>query len=152
MAKRVQLVLNQDVSKLGNSGDLIEVAPGYAHNYLVPQGMAVRATPGILKQVERRRAKERQRLLDEKQQAQVRKTAIESVGSFTIHKQVGEGDAIFGSITAPEVAAIIMEVTGQEVDKRDINVPDIRNTGTYKTEIKLHPDVTAIVDIQVLAL
>lgn len=149
MAKRVQLVLNQDVSKLGRSGDLVEVAPGYARNYLLPQGMGVVATAGILKQVERRREKERQRLLEEKQQAQDRKTALENVGRYTIRKQVGEGDAIFGTVTDPEVATAILEATGQEVDRRGISLPDIRKTGVYKAEIKLHPEVTAVVEIQV---
>jgi len=152
MAKRVQLVLNQDVSKLGKSGDLVEVAPGYARNYLIPQKLAVNATPGILKQVERRRELERQRQLEEKQKAQERKTALEAVGSFTIAKQVGEGDAIFGTVTDREVAAVIQEITGQEVDRRGISLPDIGKTGTYQAEIKLHPEVTATVEIQVVAL
>ncbi len=150
MAKRVQLVLNQDVSKLGKSGDLVEVAPGYARNYLIPQKLAVNATPGILKQVERRREQERVRQLEEKQQAFERKTALEAVGSFTIAKQVGEGDAIFGTVTDREVAAVIQETTGQEVDRRGINLPDIGSIGAYKAEIKLHPEVTAVVEIQVV--
>ena len=62
MAKRVQLVLSQDISKLGKEGDLVEVSPGYARNYLLPRGLGYRATPGVLKQVERRREEERQRL------------------------------------------------------------------------------------------
>ena len=151
MAKRVQLVLNQDVSKLGKTGDLVEVAPGYARNYLIPLKMAVNATPGILKQVERRREQERQRQLELKQQAQERKTALENVGSFTIAKQVGEGDSIFGTVTDREVAAVIQEITGQELDRRGITLPDISKTGSYKAEIKLYPEVTAVVEIQVVA-
>lgn len=151
MAKRVQLVLNQDVSKLGRSGDLVEVAPGYARNYLIPQKLAVNATPGILKQVERRREQERQRQLELKQQALELKTALENVGSFTIAKQVGEGDAIFGTVTDREVAALIQEAIAQEVDRRGITLPDIGSTGSYKAEIKLHPEVTAVVSIQVVA-
>ncbi len=151
MAKRVQLVLNQDVSKLGRSGDLVEVAPGYARNYLIPQKMAVHATPGILKQVERRREQERQRQLELKQQAQELKTALENVGQFTIAKQVGEEDAIFGTVTDREVAALVQQAINQEVDRRGITLPDISKTGTYKAQIKLHPEVTAVVDIQVVA-
>lgn len=150
MAKRVQLVLNQDVSKLGKNGDVVEVAPGYARNYLLPQGLAAIATAGILKQVERRREKERQRLLAEKQQAEARKTTLEGVGRFTIAKQVGEGDAIFGTVTDPDVAAAILQATGEEVDRRGITLPDIHKTGVYKAEIKLHPEVTAVVEIQVV--
>lgn len=150
MAKRVQLVLNQDVMKLGRSGDLVEVAPGYARNYLLPQKLAVFATPGILKQVERKREQERQRQLELKQQAQELKTALEKIDSLTIAKQVGEKDSIFGTVTDREVAALIQQAIGQEVDRRGITLPDIGNTGTYKAEVKLHPEVTATVEINVV--
>jgi len=151
MAKRVQLVLNQDVSKLGKNGDLVEVAPGYARNYLIPKGLAVNTTPGILKQVERRRELERKRLLAEKEQAETIKQALEAVGSFAIAKQVGENDAIFGTVTSQDVATVIQEATNQEIDRRGITLPDVHMIGSYKVEIKLHPDVTAIVQIQVVS-
>jgi large subunit ribosomal protein L9 len=151
MARRVQLVLNQDVIKLGRSGDLVEVASGYARNYLLPQKMAVHATPGILKQVERRREQERQRQLELKQQAQELKVAVEKVGSFTIAKQVGEKDSIFGTVTDREVAALIEQAINQEVDRRGITLPDISKTGTYNAQVKLHPEVTATVEINVVA-
>jgi large subunit ribosomal protein L9 len=150
MAKRVQLVLNQDVRKLGKNGDLVEVAPGYARNYLIPQGFGVIANAGILKQVETRREKERQRLLAEKQEAVTRKTALETIGKYQIRQQVGEQEAIFGSITAQDVADAIEQNAKVEVDKRGITVPEIRKTGTYKVEIKLHPEVTATVNIEVI--
>ncbi|AFZ21785.1 50S ribosomal protein L9 [Allocoleopsis franciscana] len=149
MAKRVQLVLSQDVNKLGKTGDLVDVAPGYARNYLIPKKIGMIATPGILRQVERRREQERQRLLEEKQQAEARKTALETVGRFVIQKQVGENEAIFGTVTAQEVAEAIQAATNQEVDRRGITLPDIGKLGFYKAEIKLHPDVTATVEIQV---
>jgi len=150
MAKRIQLVLNQTVSKLGNVGDLVEVAPGYARNYLVPQGLAVRATPGILKQAERRRELERQRLQEQKQVAETQRAALQSASTLTITKQVGEKDSIFGSVTDREVAAAILEATGQEVDRRNIEVPEIRQTGSYTVELKLHPEVIAEIQIQVV--
>ena len=152
MAKRVQLVLRKDVSKLGKNGDLVEVAPGYARNYLLPQSFAVRATPGILKQVERRREQERQRQLELKQQAETQKQALEKAGLFTIAKQVGEEDAIFGTITHRELAEAIQKVTGQEVDDRGITLPKISKLGTYQAEIKLHSDVVAEVQVQVVCL
>ncbi|GAA6620314.1 50S ribosomal protein L9 [Scytonema sp. NUACC26] len=151
MAKRIQLVLTQDVSKLGKSGDLVEVAPGYARNYLVPKKLATKATPGILKQVERRRELERQKQLELKQQAQEQKATIEKVGSFNIAKQVGEGDAIFGTVTTQEVADVIQQITGLEVDRRGITIPDISRLGTYEADVKLFTDVTAKVKIEVVA-
>lgn len=151
MAKRVQLVLSKDVSKLGKAGDLVEVAPGYARNYLIPQGIGARTTPGLLKQVERRREVERLRLLEEKQKAETLRAALEAVGRYAIAKQVGENEAIFGTVTNQDVADAILEATQQEVDRRGITLPDIHKLGSYKADIKLHPDVTATVEIQVVA-
>lgn len=151
MAKRIQLVLTKDVSKLGRLGDLVEVAPGYARNYLIPQSLATHATPGILKQVERRREQERQRQLELKEQALQQKEALEKVGSLKIAKQVGENEAIFGTVTSQDVADAIQAAVSQEVDRRGITIPDIGKLGTYKAEIKLFSDVTAEIDIEVVA-
>jgi large subunit ribosomal protein L9 len=150
MAKRVQLVLNRDVSKLGRSGDVVDVAPGYARNYLLPQGLAVPATPGILKQVERRRELERQRLAELKVEAEGIRKAIEAAGKYAIAKQAGEKDSIFGSVTAQDVADVILEVAKREVDRRNIDVPEIRKLGTYKVDIKLHPEVIAVIEVEVV--
>jgi large subunit ribosomal protein L9 len=151
MAKKVQVVLQQDIRKLGISGDLVEVAPGYARNYLLPRGLAVRTTPGVLKQVERRREEIRQRLEQIKQDADSMKTALETIGTFVIKKPVGENDAIFGTVTSGDVAEVIQEVTQKEVDRRDITVPDINKLGEYKVDLKLHADVTATVTVRVAA-
>ncbi|EAW38925.1 50S ribosomal protein L9 [Lyngbya sp. PCC 8106] len=150
MAKRVQVVLRQDISKLGRNGDLVEVAPGYARNYLLPKSLAVRATAGILKQVERRREEERQRQIEHKQEAQANKTALETIGRFTIAKQMGENEAIFGTVTAAELAEAIQAATNKEIDRRVITLPDINHIGFYKAEIKLHPEVTAEIEVHVV--
>lgn len=152
MAKRLQVVLNKNVSKLGNNGDLVEVAPGYARNYLIPQGLANLATPGIIRQVEQRREKERQRLLAIKQEADARKIALETIGRFVIRKQVGEGEAIFGTVTSQDVVDVINENTKLEIDRKGVTLPDISRTGFYQVEIKLHQEVTAKVEIQVAPL
>jgi large subunit ribosomal protein L9 len=151
MAKRIQLVLSKDIGKLGRAGDLVEVAPGYARNYLLPQKLAVHTTPGILKQVERRREAERQRLLELKKEAEAQKAALEKATALTIAKQVGEKDAIFGTVTNQDVAEVIQATTGMEVDRRTMTVPDIHKLGTYRVDIKLHPEVSASVEIQVIA-
>ena len=151
MAKRVQLVLTKDVSKLGKIGDLVEVAPGYARNYLISQSLADRATPGILKQVERKREKERQRQLELKQQATAQKATLEKVGSLKIAKQVGENEAIFGTVTTQDVADAILKAANLEIDRRGITIPDISQLGTYKAEIKLYSEVTAEINIEVVS-
>jgi large subunit ribosomal protein L9 len=151
MAKRVQVVLTEDIRKLGQNGDLVDVAPGYARNYLLPNGKAVRTTPGVLKQVERRREAERQRQLEIKQEAEATKTALATIGMFTIQKPVGENDAIFGTVTSSDVADVIKSLASKEVDRRDITVPDINKLGEYEAQIKLHPEVTATVNLRIIA-
>lgn len=152
MAKRISVVLNEDVSKLGKNGDLVEVAPGYARNYLIPKGSASIATRGIVRQVEGRKEKERLRKLAIKQEAEDKKTAFKTIGRLVIRKQVGEGNAIFGTVTAQEVADLIKEKAMLEVDRKGITVPDISSTGMYEVEVRLHPEVSATVDIEVVPL
>ena len=151
MAKQVQLVLIKDVSKLGKSGDLVDVAPGYARNYLIPQSLATHATLGILRQVERRREQERQRQVEVRQQALEQKAALEKVGKLKIAKPVGENEAIFGTVTTQDVAEAIQAASSQEIDRRRITIPDINQLGTYKAQIKLHSEVTAEINIEVVA-
>jgi large subunit ribosomal protein L9 len=152
MAKRIQLLLNQDVSKLGRKGDVVEVAPGYARNFLIPQNLGVNTTPGILKQVERRKAKEAERLAQIKKEAEDRKKALETVGRFKIAKPLGEGDAIFGTVTDREMAEIIQASTGQDIDRRGITMPEINKLGIYKVQVKVHAEVTAEVEVHVTPL
>ena len=152
MSKRLQVVLNKNVRKLGKNGDLVEVARGYARNYLIPQGLAVFATPGILRQVEQRQEKERQRILAIRQEAEERKTALETIGRFVIRKQAGEQEAIFGTVISQGVADAIQENANLEVDRRGITLPDISTTGFFQAEVKLHPEVTATIEIQVVPL
>ncbi len=147
--KKTQVVLSQDVPKLGNNGDLVEVAPGYARNYLYPRSMAYRVTPGVLKQVEIRREKERERLEAIKQEAEATKTALNTIGMFTVKKAVGEDDAIFGTVTAAEISELIQANAGKEVDRRDITIPDINKLGEYQVDIKLHSEVTATINLRV---
>lgn len=152
MSKRVSMVLNQNVKTLGKMGDVVEVAPGYARNYLIPQKLGVIATPGLLRQVEQRRAKETARLLAEKQEAESRKTALKTIGRLVIRKQVGEAEAIFGTVTSQDIVDAIKESALLDVDRRGVTLPDISTTGIFIAEIKLHPEVVAEVEFQVAPL
>ena len=151
MAKRVQLVLNQEVPKLGHLGDVVEVAPGYARNYLVPQGKAFKATPGVMKQMERRRAEEIKRLAELKKEAEAQKETLLKVGTLTIAQKAGEEDMLFGSVTAADIAAALQAASGIEVDRRHLTAPEIRKLGTFTAELKLHPEVTVEVTVEVVA-
>lgn len=150
MAKRVQVVLSQDVRKLGKLGDLVEVAPGYARNYLMPKGIGLEVTPGVLKQVERRKELERQRLEELRQEAVKQQAAIEKAGKLSISKNVGEDEAIFGTVTNQEVADAIKAAANVEIDKREITVPNVSKLGSYKAKVTLHPEITIDVEFEVV--
>ena len=149
MAKRVQVVLTESVSSLGRDGDVVDVAPGYARNYLFPQGKAVNVTPSVLKQIEKKREKEKIAAEKVKQEAIELKTALKTIGRFSIKKQVGEDGVLFGTVTNGDVAEVIKSSTKKELDRRDITVPDIHSLGSYNVKIKLHPEVSAEVNIEV---
>ena len=149
MAKRVQVVLTENVSNLGKDGDVVDVAPGYARNFLFPAGKAVNVTPSVLKQIERKREKEKIVAEKIKQEALDFEVALKTIGRFTIKKQVGEDGVLFGTVTNGDVAEAIKVSTKKEIDRRDIQVPDIHTLGSYTVQIKLHQEVSAEVNIEV---
>ena len=151
MAKRVQVVLSEDILSLGKDGDLVEVAPGYARNFLLPHGKALPVTPAVLKQVEHRRAKEAERLAALKADAVAFRTALDTIGRFTVKKQTGGDDVLFGTVTNVDVAEAIESATKKEIDRRDIVVPEIHRTGKYAVTVKLHSEVTAEINLEVVS-
>jgi large subunit ribosomal protein L9 len=149
MANRVSVVLSEDVASLGKNGELVEVAPGYARNFLLPAGKAVPVTPAVLRQVEHRRAKEAERQAALKAEAEAFRTALVTIGRFTIKKQTGGDDVLFGTVTNGDVAEAIEAATKKDLDRRDILVPEIHRTGSYKVQVKLHPEVVAEINLEV---
>lgn len=151
MAKRVQVVLNEDIVSLGKDGDLVEVAPGYARNFLLPYGKALPVTPAVLKQVKHRRAKQAEHEAAKKQEAIDFQTALVTIGRFTVKKQVGEDGVLFGTVTNGDVAEAIQEATQKELDRRDITVPEVHGVGKYKVQVKLHSEITAEINLEVVS-
>ena len=149
MAKRVQVVLTESISSLGKDGDVVDVAPGYARNFLFPTGKAVNVTPAVLKQIEKKREKEKVLAEKIKNDALDFEIALKTIGRFTIKKQVGEDGVLFGTVTNGDVAEAIKVSTKKEIDRRDIQVPDIHTLGSYTVQIKLHQEVSAEVNIEV---
>ena len=149
MAKRVQVALIESIASLGKEGDLVEVSPGYARNYLLPFGKAMNITPAVLKQIERKKAKEKIAAEKLKQDALDFQTALTTIGRFTIKKQVGEDGVLFGTVTNGDVAEAVKAATKKDIDRRNITVPDIHNLGSFTAKIKLHQDINAEVNIEV---
>ncbi|MEM7607475.1 MAG: 50S ribosomal protein L9 [Myxococcota bacterium] len=152
MARTVQVVLRGSVDKLGESGDVVKVRPGYARNYLIPRGLAVIASRANVRQIEHEKQLALQRL------EQRRKEALELAKRFdglTLHvaKQVADPNEgkLFGSVTVADIAEAL-EIKGfGDVDKRNVILPDeaIRFTGSYEIHIKLPAGVQAPVKLEV---
>lgn len=145
----MKVILTEDIPHLGNAGSLIKVKDGYARNFLIPQGKAVKATTQNLKQLEHQKLQVQARLQKIQREAEQLARRIESV-SCTITKAAGEEDKLFGSVTAADIQASLKN-EGIEVDKKKILLDEpIKKLGIFTVPIKLHPAVTAQVKIWVV--
>ena len=128
---------------LGVAGDLVTVPSGYARNYLRPLRLAAPATDGVLANIERAQAAVVAAAAAEKGKAQAMATALSTIGKFTLKKKAGEGDALFGTVTAADVVDVVLQKTGKQLDKRNVNLPadGIKTLGTHDVTVKLHPEV-----------
>jgi large subunit ribosomal protein L9 len=136
MAKNMKLILKEDVDKLGDAGDIVEVKPGYGRNYLIPQEKAVMATEGALKQMQlvKEQAERRAQLTVEAAQDMAERLETTSV---TIPATVGEDERIHGSITTQDIADALAE-RDIEIDRKDITIDqDISTLGEYTATINL---------------
>jgi large subunit ribosomal protein L9 len=146
----VKVVLRQDVENLGDRGDVVTVAPGYARNYLLPKGIALEATPGNLKSIEMRRKVWAAREAKEVEDAKAFAARLAEV-ELTIAKKAGERGTLYGSVTNTEIADLLV-AKGLEVDRRKIVIDDpIKTLGTATVNVKLHKQVTGTVKLVVEA-
>jgi large subunit ribosomal protein L9 len=147
---RVKVILIKDVENLGRIGDVKEVAPGYARNYLMPRGLVIPATSGNLKQLhvlQARRAKEDQRRLVETQSLAERLAGLE----LTIPARAGEQGRLFGSVTNQDVAEALKEQHGIEIDRRDVVLEEpIRTLGSHVVDVRLGGQVHAQLRVNVV--
>lgn len=147
----MKVILQQEVKKLGKKGDIIEVAEGYARNYLLPHKLAAPATNdtvNIIKQQKAAEARKAQRLQDEAKllAAQLAKLTV------TIPVKTGEGGKMFGSVTAKDIADALAAQHKFEIDKRKIDLKDaLKAIGTYTVTVKVHPEVATQIEVRVIA-
>jgi large subunit ribosomal protein L9 len=143
----MKVILTQDVPNLGHTGQVKVVSDGYARNYLIPQGLALLATLGNMKQIEVLQTAEEKRGTRLKMQAQQLADRLSEL-TLTFKARVGESDKLYGSITAADIAEQIQAVTGQEIDKRRIDLEhSIRELGTHEVTVKFVPEVTARIKV-----
>jgi large subunit ribosomal protein L9 len=146
----MQVILKQDVEKIGQRGDIVEVSRGYVRNFLVPRGFAEVATPTKLEEARRQmvEAEERNRRMAERA-GEVAQTLNKSV--ITIEARTGEDERLFGSVTAANIASAIEKARGLRVDRRRIRLDEpIKSLGTHQVPIQVHGDVEASVKVIVV--
>ncbi|GAB4180178.1 MAG: 50S ribosomal protein L9 [Calditrichia bacterium] len=142
----MKIILRQDYEGLGNAGDILEVKSGYARNFLIPKGIAYPAEKSFLKMFEEEKKQKQFKLNKEKKIAEEEAKKLESV-SVTIPVAVGEGDKLYGSVTAQTIFEHL-EKQGVTIDKKAIVLDEpIKALGVYSVPVKLHKDVS--VDIKV---
>lgn len=146
----MKIILREHVDHLGDRGDVVSVAAGYARNYLLPKGLAFQATPGNLKQVALRRAawavaENRDVTEAEVFAARVGRTPV------SIAKKAGESGTLYGSVTASEIAEALA-AQGVEIDRRKLDLPEpLKALGSHEVKLKVHRKVSAVIRVEVTA-
>ena len=146
----MKLILTQEVSGLGAPGDVVEVAGGYGRNYLVPRGLAMRWTRGAEKQIEliqRARSARDIKGLGDAREAADRLASLQ----VRLPARAGSGGRLFGSVSPADIAAAVKAAGGPDLDRRRIEFKNpIRTVGAHQVSVRLHPDVTATLDVEVV--
>lgn len=144
----MEVILRQDVEKLGRRGDVVKVAQGYGRNYLFPRGLALEVTEGNKAMITKERKAHEVRLAREKGEWEVVANRIEAL-RFVAPRKVGEHDVLYGSVTSGDVAEFL-KGKGIEIDKRRVQLDEpIKQLGEHELKIRLHPDVAATLKLLV---
>lgn len=145
----MQVILLEDVERLGRKGETVKVARGYARNYLIPKKLALLDTPGNRKAFKNLKVVEKVRTTREKREAEIIASRLETV-SLTAVVQAGEDDKLFGSVTSKDISELLAK-EGFETDKKEILLEEpIKKLGVYTVGVKVHPEVDAKVKLWVV--
>jgi len=147
----MQLILRSDLAGLGKRGDIVDVADGHARNYLLPRGLALKASPGAVDQAARmRRARDLRDAADRDAAQTIAQALVPKV--IVISVKAGQGGRLFGSVTAHDVADAVAEQTGIRIDRRKLHVDSpIKVLGQHSVTARLHHDVQFPITIDIVA-
>ncbi len=144
----MEIILKNDMEKLGHTGEVVKVAPGYARNYLIPRGIAIEATKGNIRQFESEREGWEKKAQKLRGDASSQKDALEAL-KLVFKRKVGEEGKLFGSVTSMDLEAEL-KAQNFEVDRKKIVLGDpIKSLGSYKVALKLHPGIKAELNVSV---
>lgn len=146
----MEVILREDVKSLGKAGELVKVKPGYARNFLLPKGLAYEATDGNRKRIQAESKARQTKMAEERAVAEGVASKLNAV-SLTLSRKAGEGDRLFGSITAQDIADALA-TQGHAIDKRKIELEHpIKTVGLHTVPVRLYHDVQAELRLTVLA-
>jgi large subunit ribosomal protein L9 len=146
----MKLILTHEVTNLGEPGDIVDVKDGYGRNYLLPRHFAIRWTKGAAKQVESIKAAREAHAIHDLEEAEQLKGRLEAE-PVNVGVRAGEGGRLFGAVTVSDIAAALAEA-GSSVDKRRIEVGNpIKSLGAHDVSVRVHPEVSATVRLNVVA-
>ena len=146
----MKVILKEDVKGVGKKEEMVEVSPGYARNFLLPKGLAVEASSENINIMNTKKAAEKARKDREFEDAKVLASKLEGK-TVIIKAKAGENGKLFGSITSKDISDRIKEDLKLDVDKKKINLPDaIKTLGTTQVEIKVYPEVSAKVSVNLI--
>ena len=145
----MKIILKEDIKKIGKMGQIVDVADGYARNYLVPKGLAVEANTKNIRSMEHAKKIIQEKSRKLKDSAQDLASRVSSM-TLTIKAKAGEEEKLFGSVTTMDIVEALLN-EGIEIDKKKISLEEpIKRLGSYSVQIKLHPDVSVPLNIQVI--
>jgi large subunit ribosomal protein L9 len=145
----MEVILREHIDNLGRRGDIVKVADGYARNYLLPRKLALPASEGNRKHVERERKLAEAREADEKRQAEAIAARLATL-DITLIRRVGETEQLYGSVTASDIADVLKE-KGVEIDRRKLILPEpIKSLGEHDVPLKIHREVTVPLKVRVV--
>jgi large subunit ribosomal protein L9 len=146
----VKIILRKDVAALGDAGDVVAVKNGYANNYLIPQGMAIRATEGTLKALETEKKQQAKKIEQQRKNARELAQKIEQM-SLKVQARAGESGKLFGTVTSADIAEAL-KAEGIDIDRRKITLEaPVKALGKYEAEARLFMDVAVKVNFEVEA-
>jgi large subunit ribosomal protein L9 len=145
----MKIILQKEVQKLGAPGDVVDVADGYARNFLIPRGLAAPASKGAVRHADRLRQTHEKRTRAGLEAAQAMAERL-AAASLRVPAKAGEDGRLFGSITVQHLAEEIEKVVGVPIDRRHLIAEPIRSIGTHEVTVHLHPEVNATVTVEVV--
>lgn len=152
MSKKIQIILTKNYQNLGKKYHIVYVAKGYALNYLIPNKIAINATQKAIQNFKKVEIFERQKVEEDRKKIEELKKQLNNINKIILSKKVGENKNIFGSVTDKDIVQKIIDYTGIQLNKKDIQIPNIKTIGNFNIEIYLQSQKFCKIQVHILPI